>query len=349
MVVHTQIKKVITLVFLLLGLTSWCQNPQSEKAGIRIMFYNVENLFYPTNDSLKNDDEFTKEGMRYWTFKRYYDKLNKVAKTSIAIGEWEPPAVIGLCEVESIECLEDLVKKTPLKKYGYEIVFQEGPDNRGIDVALLYRPDHFKLLSYDPITLTFPEEGSRPTRDILYVKGMTGSDTLHLFVNHWPSRYGGQLATLPKRNFAAQVLRSQYDSIMAVVPSAKILAMGDFNDHPDDESMQDILRAKKSISDMKKGDLYNMIWQYEFKKGTHKYDHEWGILDQFVASPGLLDTNGRLYTKTQYAQIFDAEYLLEQEKDGVGKITNRTYIGFKYHGGYSDHLPIYVDVYHQNK
>lgn len=347
MVVHTQIKTIATFVFLLIGFKAWVQNPQLNKQGVRIMFYNVENLFYPEDDSLKNDDEFTKEGMRYWTFKRYYDKLNKVAKTAIAVGEWEPPAVIGLCEVESIECLEDLVKKTPLKKFGYEIVFQEGPDSRGIDVALLYRPNHFQLLSFDPIRLTFPEEGSRPSRDILYVKGMTGPDTLHLFVNHWPSRYGGQLATLPKRNYAASVLKAKYDSIMAVVPQAKIIAMGDFNDHPEDESMKDILKAKKTIAEMKKGDLYNMIWQYEFEKGTHKYDHEWGILDQFVASPGILDTNATLYTKPVSAQIFDADYLLEPEKDGVGKITNRTYIGSKYHGGYSDHLPIYVDVYHQ--
>lgn len=347
MVVHTQIKTIATFVFLLIGFKAWVQNPQLNKQGVRIMFYNVENLFYPEDDSLKNDDEFTKEGMRYWTFKRYYDKLNKVAKTAIAVGEWEPPAVIGLCEVESIECLEDLVKKTPLKKFGYEIVFQEGPDSRGIDVALLYRPNHFQLLSFDPIRLTFPEEGSRPSRDILYVKGMTGPDTLHLFVNHWPSRYGGQLATLPKRNYAASVLKAKYDSIMAVVPQAKIIAMGDFNDHPEDESMKDILKAKKTIAEMKKGDLYNMIWQYEFEKGTHKYDHEWGILDQFVASPGILDTNATLYTKPVLAQIYDADYLLEPEKDGVGKITNRTYIGLKYHGGYSDHLPIYVDVYHQ--
>lgn len=347
MVVYTQAKEIIALIFLLhLGM-AFGQNPQLEDKGVRVMFYNVENLFYPEDDPLKNDDEFTKEGMRYWTFRRYQEKLNRVAKTTIALGEWEPPAVVGLCEVESIECLEDLISQSPLKKFGYKIVFEEGPDKRGIDVALLYRPEYFQFLSYKAHEVKFPEEGSRPTRDILYVKGLVGSDTLHLFVNHWPSRYGGQLATLPKRNYAASVLRAQFDSIMTAVPSAKILAMGDFNDHPDDESMEDILRAKKSISNMKKGDLYNMIWQYEFKKGTHKYEHEWGILDQFVASPGILDSTARLFTQPQHAQIFDADFLLEEEKDGVGSIPNRTYIGFKFHGGYSDHLPIYVDVFTQ--
>lgn len=244
---------------------TFAQNPQEDNSGIRVMFYNVENLFHPSNDSLKNDDEFTEDGTRFWSFRRYYDKINKVGKTAIAVGEWEPPAVIGLCEIEDIQCLKDLVYSSPLKKFGYEIVHQESGDNRGIDVALLYRPKHFKLVSYHANVLNFGED-SRPTRDILYVKGTVGKDTLHLFVNHWPSRYGGQLVTAPKRDFAAGVLRAQYDSILSVVPNAAILAMGDFNDHPDDPSMEKIMRAKKTIEEMEDGDFLNMLWQYEFKK-----------------------------------------------------------------------------------
>jgi exonuclease III len=300
-------------------------NPQEDGSGIRIMFYNVENLFHPTNDSLKNDDEFTKEGTRYWSWKRYHDKVAKTAKTAIAVGGWEPPAIIGLCEIEEIRCLEDLVNNSPLKRFGYQIVHQESGDNRGIDVALLYRPELFEFIDFKSFVLNFPEEGSRPSRDILYVKGKVGDDTLHLFVNHWPSRYGGQLATVPKRNFAAKVLRSKYDSLLAENPNAHILAMGDFNDHPDDQSMLEIMR------------------QWEFEKGTHKYQHEWGILDQFIASPALLNTEG-LTTPMDRVVIFDSDFLMESEKDGIGKKPNRTYIGFKYHGGYSDHLPIYLDV-----
>jgi hypothetical protein len=150
---------------------SFGQNPQQLNKGVRIMFYNVENLFHPTNDSLKNDDEFTKEGMRYWTFNRYYDKLNKIGKTVMALGEWEPPAVIGLCEVENIECLTDLVKNSPLKAFGYEIVFKDCDDTRGIDVALLYRPQFFNFVSFESIKLNFPEANSSPSRDILYTKG----------------------------------------------------------------------------------------------------------------------------------------------------------------------------------
>lgn len=344
MVTYTEIKKIVSLLAICFS-TGICfsQNPQELNAGIRIMFYNVENLFHPTDDSLKNDDEFTEEGTRYWSFKRYFDKINKVGKTAIAVGEWDPPAVIGLCEIENIQCLEDLVYKSPLKKFGYKIVHQESGDNRGIDVAMLYRPDRFNFVSYESIVLNFGPD-SRPTRDILYVKGTAGEDTLHLFVNHWPSRYGGQLATAPKREHAATILRSYYDSILNVNPYAAIIAMGDFNDHPDDISMEKIMRAKKDSSEMEKGDLLNLLWQYEFEKGTHKYQHEWGILDQFVVTPGLISGSSGLKTPMHRAQIFDVDYLLEEEKDGVGKITNRTYIGFKYHGGYSDHLPIFIDV-----
>lgn len=325
---------------------SWSQNPQETGDGIRIMFYNVENLFHPSNDSLKQDDEFTKEGMRYWSFSRYYDKINKIAKTAIALGEWEPPAVIGLCEIENLQSLKDLVYSSPLKKFGYEIVHQESGDMRGIDVGLLYRPEYFKLISYRAIVLDFGKD-SRPTRDILYVKGISGDDSLHLFVNHWPSRYGGQLISAPKRELAATVLRAQFDSILTVNPYAAIIAMGDFNDHPDDISMEKILRAKKDTTAMKEGDLLNLIWQYEFKKGTHKYQHEWGILDQFIVNPALITGSSGFLSPMDRADIFTADYLLEQEKDGIGKRTYRTYIGFKYHGGYSDHLPIYMDVlYH---
>lgn len=307
------------------------------------MFYNVENLFHPSNDSIKNDDEFTEEGTRHWTFQRYDDKLAKIGKTAIAIGQWEPPAVIGLCEVENLQCLKDLVYTSPLKAFGYEVVHQESKDNRGIDVAFLYRPEHFELVSYYSYELKFPVDYS-PSRDILYMKGIAGGDTLHLFVNHWPSRYGGQLATEGKRQFAAQTLREKFDSLMTINPSANILAMGDFNDHPDDVSMLEILRAKKDSASLSSNDLVNLIWQYENIKGTHNYQHEWGILDQFIVNQHLFFGKGKLSSPLSTAQIFDADFLLEPSSDGIGKTPNRTYNGFTYHGGYADHLPIYLDV-----
>lgn len=337
----------LILYILLISQVGITQNPQENNSGIRIMFYNVENLFYPIDDPNKADDEFTQEGLRYWSFKRYNEKINKIGKVALAIGEWDPPAVIGLCEIESIECLKDLIYQSPLKKYEYEIAFFESDDNRGIDVAMLYRPKLFQLIYSEPIKLKFPDQDSRPTRDILYVKGITNFDTLHLFVNHWPSRYGGQLATLPKRNFAAQVLRSKIDSISQSNKNSNILAMGDFNDHPTDESMSQILQARKLTSEITNDDLLNTIWQYEFKKGTHKYQYEWGILDQFVINQTLLDSTNKLYTTLRDSRIFESDFLLEEDKDGIGKRPKRTYIGFKYYGGYSDHLPIYIDLHYK--
>jgi hypothetical protein len=334
----------LLLISIFIGQFSFSQNFQSEKDGIRIMFYNVENLFHPTNDSLKRDDEFTVDGDRYWSYKRYNQKLANIAKTAIAVGEWEPPAVIGLCEIENIQCLKDLVYNSPLEKFGYEIVHYECADKRGIDVALLYRPEFFNLQDSHPYVLNFGAD-SRPTRDILYVKGTVNKkDTLHLFVNHWPSRYGGQLATAPKREKAAETLRSKYDSLLIVDPTANIIAMGDFNDHPDDVSMKDILSAKKDTINLSETDLVNMIWQYGPEFGTNKYQHMWGVLDQFIVSQNLIYTKSHLQTPMNRAKIFKADWLMERESDGVGMRLNRTYIGFKFHGGYSDHLPIYIDV-----
>ena len=319
------------------------QNPQIDSSGIRLMFYNVENLFHPSNDSLKNDDEFTPDGVRYWNWTKYERKLAQIAQNIIAVGEWEAPAIVGLCEVENIQCLKDLVYDSPLKNYDYEIIHQESADNRGIDVAFLYRPSFFTVISYKSFKLVFPDS-SRASRDILYVKGLAGKDTLHCFVNHWPSRYGGELITKPKRNFAAQVLRTKFDSIQKTYSQASIIAMGDFNDYPSDESMQTILQAKKDTLNRTPSDLINLIWQYEKDGGTHKYQGQWHILDQFIINQPLLHSESELRTSFSMAKIFDGPWLLTDESDGFGEKPFRTYNGFKYIGGYSDHLPIYVDI-----
>lgn len=338
-----QLKHLILFILFFSGVQTFAQNPQVSGKGVRVMFYNVENLFHPSNDSIKKDDEFTPKGTRYWSYRRYNDKLKNIAKTTIAVGGWEAPAVVGLCEIENIQCLKDLVYKSPLKNFGYEILHYECGDNRGIDVALLYRPEFFNLVDSHPYVLNFGPD-SRPTRDILYAKGLVHKkDTLHLFINHWPSRYGGQLATAPKREKAAETLKSKYDSLLTLDPLANIIALGDFNDHPDDISMKDVLRAKKDTINLSDGDLVNLMWQYaETGGGTHKYQHVWGVLDQVVVSQNLIFSKNSLFASLSTTHIFKGDWLME--KDDVGEKLNRTYIGFKYHGGYSDHLPIYVDV-----
>lgn len=308
----------------------------------RIMFYNVENLFHPSNDSLKNDDEFTKEGLRHWSFYHYFTKINNIAKTIIAVGEWNPPFIVGLCEIENEQCLIDLTKSSPLTNLDYDFIHFESADKRGIDVALLYRKAIFQPVYSFPFKAS--KQNERATRDILYVKGLLGTDTLHFFVNHWPSRYGGHLETIPKRVHAAKILKSKIDSILSVIPNSKIIAMGDFNDYPNDSSMAKVLKAKKDTINLKTNELINTIWQYENEFGTHKYQQQWHILDQFIISQSLLNSNAKIYTKLNFSSIFKADWLFIKEKNGIGIKPFRTYNGFKFINGFSDHLPIYLDI-----
>ncbi len=234
---------------MLIPVIVWSQNLQNSgntENRDRIMFYNVENLFDIYNDSLTNDDEFTPEGERRWNNYRFYKKLNNLSKVIISIGEWDPPAVVGLCEIENRFVLNKLIYETPLKNFDYKIIHSESPDRRGIDVALLYRKSKFEPLFYYPVRINFPGDTLSKTRDILYVKGVfSGIDTAHLFINHWPSRYGGYEDSKTKRLFVASVLRNKIDSIFFTEMNPGIIIMGDFNDEPWDESIADGLKAKR--------------------------------------------------------------------------------------------------------
>ncbi len=314
---------------------------------MRIAFYNAENLFDIYNDSLTNDDEFTPEGMRHWDNYRFYAKINNLSKVIIGIGEWNLPAIVGLCEVENEFVLKKLIYSTPLSKFDYRFIHFESPDPRGIDVAMLYRKSEFKPLIYCPFRINFPVDTASSTRDILYVKGIIGdADTLHVFVNHWPSRYGGYLVSKPKRAYVAEVLKSKVDSILNSNNSANILIMGDFNDGPDDESLVNILKAKKDTLNFKSTDLINLIGLNEkkFKTGTNKYREQWSCIDQLIVSGNLLLPGNKIKIAGDGAHVYDASYLLEEDEQFLGVKMNRTYVGPVYHGGYSDHLPVYLDV-----
>ncbi len=315
--------------------------------GIRLVFYNCENFFDIYNDSTKNDDEFTPTGLKSWNNTKFYTKLFHTYKTLISIGGWEPPGIIGLCEIENQFVLNQLIYKTPLSKFNYKIIHYESPDRRGIDVALLYRPKKFKPLFYKPIQINFPFNSNSKTRDILYVKGLLlDKDTLNIFVNHWPSRFGGYMATIPKRKFAASVLRKYVDSLLAINPWSNIVIMGDFNDDPTDESITKTLDAKHDTSNLKLKDLFNLMYEKKnnFNKGTLKYKGNWNIFDQFIVSTALLKRKQGLQVSPHKAQIFKANFLLEEDTKYFGQRLFRTYLGPKYVGGYSDHLPIYLDL-----
>jgi predicted extracellular nuclease len=308
---------------------------------IRVMFYNVENLFDPKDDSITSDEEYQPTGMRGWTYSRLKQKQLNIAKVALAVGGWEPPDIIGLCEVENIKVLYGLTKDTPLKNFGYKIIHYDSPDPRGIDVALLYRPEKFRVLASKPVAIHFPFDTVSRTRDVLFVKGVVCKrDTINIFVNHWPSKFGGAMATIPKRKYVASVLRKLSDSMLAINPNANILIMGDLNDSPFEESVSKVLRAKTDSVNLVSNDLYNMLAGagISWKKGTIKFREEWETIDHMIISRPLLS-----YTTPHSLHIFDAPFLLQDDEAWYGKKPFRTYYGAKYIGGYSDHLPVYMD------
>jgi len=316
--------------------------PQCEETR-RIMFYNVENLYDTKHDEGKNDYEFLPDGIRYWTDSRFYSKLKRLYKVFAANGTPEPPAIIALCEVENDFVLQKLIETTPLKNFGYDFVHYESPDARGVDCALLYRKQQFELFDSHPFNITFPFDTASKTRDILYVKGLLFEEqVLHIFVNHWTSRFGGPAATMPKRNYIAQQLRTLCDSILQDNPNANILILGDLNDDPIDESVQQFLCGQKSASDTLF--LTNLsLPLFQKGQGTIKHGTQWSLFDQIIVSPALINGQNGLQICND-ALIFNHDFLFVDDETNMGKKLFRTYNGMTYAGGYADHLPVGVDV-----
>jgi predicted extracellular nuclease len=322
---------------------------QRKRNTLRVCFYNLENFFDYENDTAKDDDAYTPDGMNHWTKTRFEKKAKNIAKVFIALGQWDLPDIIGVCEIESETAVKYLLYNTPLSGGGYKYEYYTSLDRRGINVALFYRPDKFKVINSYPIQIIDSSDLSYKTRDILYVQGVlvfNCQDTLHLFVNHWPSRFGGYAATMNKRNIAAQTLRRKVDTLLAVNPDSRILIMGDFNDYPDDESINKYLRASYNQKEHQKDELVNMMYPYysENNIGTHKYQQYWGILDQIIVSYALRYAPNGLRIKTA-ATIFSPDFLLEKDETHLGKKPFRTYLWVKYGGGFSDHLPVYIDLW----
>ncbi len=318
-----------------------------QRGDARVMFYNVENLFDTRDDPDHKDEEFLPGAHRHWDEYKYKQKLVKIYKVAAAVGGEEPPELIGLCEIENKGVLIDLIYKTPLSKYNYRVIHKESPDWRGIDVGLLYLNDQFTLLKNEFISLQFPFDTGSKTRDILYAKGILLQDTVHLFVNHWPSRYGGRLSSEPKRVYAASMLRKHIDSVLSVHPYAKIIVMGDYNDEPENKSIQDILKANSQLQNIHRGELYNLsgYLQANTRAGSYKYKGHWNMLDQFIVSGFcLLDSSG-LHTSKKSVGVFREKFLLERDHSHVGYKPFRTYLGYRYNKGYSDHLPVFLDLY----
>ncbi len=337
------------IAFLLLLISSIYPASQAQEACF--VFYNVENLFDTENDPATADDEFTPEGEKHWTYDRYASKLDRIAQVLTAIGGWELPAIVGLCEVENRKVLLDLANHRLLKEYGYEILHRDSPDERGIDVAMLFKRAAFNPIAVRWIPIRFKSDTSDRTRDILYVKGLLlKSDTLHVFINHWPSRWGGTEVTMPGRFETAYHLYLATDSIFKSDPGANILIAGDLNDTPEDLSVSHVLKAQDPGGKIRDGNLYNLMTAHHQApgKGTLKYQANWQVFDQIIVSANLLHGADSVRMNGG-AGIFDAEFLFEDDERYLGVKPFRTYSGPQYLDGYSDHLPVYLRFIKEQK
>lgn len=291
---------------------------------------NCENLFDCRHDSLKADIEFTPEGNRRWTERKYWNKLNNISKEILACGihddDWNLPDIVALCEVENDSVMRDLTKRSLLRNAGYKYIMTNSPDVRGIDVALLYAPGRFLPVRHYPIRVS-PIDGMRPTRDILYVSGrvLTG-DTLHLFVVHAPSRYGSEKSTRPHRMAVIDRLGEAVDSLRHVCVSPNIIITGDFNDYADGPSV--VRLGDFGMTNISAGAVGR-----NGARGTYKYKGEWRSIDQILVC-------GKLLHWQPSCSIYDAGFLLEADDKYGGVQPFRTYRAWEYRNAYSDHLPL---------
>jgi predicted extracellular nuclease len=312
----------------------------------RVMFYNVENLFDTEDDPKIDDQDFLPEGELKWNKERLETKYKHIAQVINALGKSQMPDIVGFAEIENRKVLDELITQTDLNSKGYSIVHFDSPDKRGIDVGFIYQKDRFKLLKSMNYPVIFPGDMEKPTRDILYVKGnIYGKTTLHVLVNHWPSRSGGQVETEEKRIMAAKTARRLCDSIQGSDANANIVLIGDFNDYPTDKSITQALGAESDTT--KKGSkLFNlMAWQNSKEHGSHQYKGEWGFLDQIILSSAVMEGKANLHTYFKSAKVFKPDFVLEKNEKYGTMQPFRTYGGKKYLGGYSDHMPVYVDLY----
>lgn len=339
----TLIKQIILLNALLFVFNiGFSQNEKVRMACIA--YYNIENLFDTINDPTINDDDFTPGGSYGWTAERYNHKLNNISFVIDKIcNKYNNmrPAILGLSEVENRSVLEDLVKTELLSKHNYSIIHYDSPDRRGIDVALLYQPNRFHVLSTSSHLLSLPNDTSFRTRSPLLVSGVLDGDTVDIIVNHWPSRRGGQKTSNHLRIAAAQLNRQITDSILAKRPNAKVIVLGDLNDDPNNESVAKHLRAKGDQAKLEKGDLYNPTWDL-FKKGvgTLAFRGQWNLFDQIIVSQGLLNNNKESY-ELFATHVFNEDFLITKEGRYFG-YPFRAFSGNTYIGGYSDHFPVYI-------
>ncbi len=311
-------------------------NISNDGQAFRVAFYNVENLFDTEDDPIKIDSEYLPTSRLQWTQERYEAKQLNLAKVVEAM---QFPSLLGMTEIENDKVLQDLVNQSVMKNSDYKFVHFESPDERGIDVALLYKTADFTVKNSAYIRIKMPNSSDK-TRDILQVTGALKGQPLTVFVNHFPSRRGDKGDSEDKRIYVAEQLRKAVDDVFKKDKNMGVVVMGDFNDAPSDISMSQTLKAQEwtQSTTTETPILYNLAAPIDINTEGSIYYKGWSVFDQIIVSNNLVDKTDKKET------IFKQDFMIYKDKNG-NKLPNRTYTGPIYRGGYSDHFPVFINIY----
>ncbi len=314
-----------------------------EVKGQEIIFYNVENLFDYSDDPKTKDDAFLPRSKKRWTQDRFNKKIEGIAQVITEIAS-DFPILVGLVEIENKFCLDALISSDLLKKGNYDYVHKDSKDARGMDVSLLYREEFLEVITEEFLELKLGAHVY--SRDIVYVQfRLANGESLHVYVNHWPSRREGRLSSEYKRMKAAELIRDHLDDLFERDENAKVLVMGDFNDYPNNNSLVKGLKSDSILDQLDSAELFNLAYKMHSRGlGTYYFRREWGMLDQMLVSQALIKADTGCAVDQENFGIFDADWLLYSNSKNKHSRPNRTYGGNKYYGGYSDHLPIYIKL-----
>lgn len=308
------------------------------------MFWNVENVFWPEDDPARDDDEFTPQGVRHWTQGRLRHKLLQLTRVILAAGKGRAPMLVGLAEVEGDSVMQYWTQHTPLWDQHYEYIVGEGPDRRGIQTALLYQPSDFRVLQSGSYEVFLPS-GTHPTRSILHAAGrVVSGDTLDVLVCHLPSRLGGARQSQPARDAAHSRVMQLADSLISIRWQPHIIIMGDMNDYPSGRKAWWGSGYQNLMLPLQKS-----LRRHPSQIGSHKYQGEWGFLDQFIVNRSWSDNSGSGNVEQTGCyfgnpRAFAPDFILTDDETHLGHRPHRSYYGYQYEGGYSDHLPILLDL-----
>lgn len=319
-------KKLFHSLFLIICINTYAQT------NYRFAFYNFENLFDVVDDPETRDEEFTPEGPRHWNNYKYYRKLDQLARVVSLMGDWSALDALGFCEVEHQSCIEDLLQREPLIREKFGIVYEESDDRRGIDVGFIYNKRVFKEIYHQKIEVRTNDEPDFRTRDILLVQlnALESNDSIYFLINHWPSKYRGKLESEHLRILASKRLSESINELLEKNKNAKIIVMGDFNDTREERSIQ-LLEESTG--------LINVFSDYKASIKSHKYQAEWSLIDQIFITP-------RVSVEFDIKKfVYEAEFLLEPDEKFLGQKPRRSFTGMSYNAdGFSDHLPVFIDL-----